>query len=259
MDKIQLQGFNNLTKTLSFSIYEVCYVTPNCFNSHYRDYIDKAYSAERLAEVLKQVTKIIGANVLNVARADYEPQGASVTMLLSEDAPGMIGVTNEASPGPAQEAFVAHLDKSHLTIHTYPDHAPASNICTFRADIEVSTCGMISPLKALNYLIGSFRSNIVTIDYRVRGFTRDNQGCKIYIDHEIDSIQNFIPDEIKQRYQLIDFNILQSHSFHTKMMRQDLAVNDFLFQYPGEIAKDALPAITRDIQSEMEAIFYHRH
>ena len=49
-------------------------------------------------------------------------------------------------------------------------------------DIDVATCGTISPLKALNYLIGSFDSDIITIDYRVRGFTRDMDGKKHFID-----------------------------------------------------------------------------
>ena len=71
-----------------------------------------------------------------------------------------------------------HLDKSHLTVHTYPESHPHKGVSTFRADIEVSTCGQISPLKALNYLIQSFDSDILTMDYHVRGFTRDVSGKK---------------------------------------------------------------------------------
>ena len=61
--------------------------------------------------------------------------------------------------------MVAHLDKSHICVHTYPESHPEGGLCTFRADIEVSTCGVISPLKALNYLIHQLESDIVTIDY----------------------------------------------------------------------------------------------
>ena len=70
-------------------------------------------------------------------------------------------------------------DKSHITVHTYPESHPDEGISTFRADIDVSTCGHISPLKALNYLLHCFDSDIVTIDYRVRGFTRavDGRNC----------------------------------------------------------------------------------
>ena len=42
------------------------------------------YNAERLTQILTGVAEIIGATVLNVAREDYEPQGASVTILIAE-------------------------------------------------------------------------------------------------------------------------------------------------------------------------------
>ena len=58
--------------------------------------------------------------------------------------------------GVISDAVVAHLDKSHITVHTYPESNPVTGISTFRADIDVSTCGRISPLRALNYLIHSF-------------------------------------------------------------------------------------------------------
>jgi S-adenosylmethionine decarboxylase len=51
------------------------------------------------------------------------------------------------------EIVAAHLDKSHICVHTYPETHPDSGICTFRADVEVSTCGRISPLHALDFLI----------------------------------------------------------------------------------------------------------
>ncbi|MEN1226526.1 S-adenosylmethionine decarboxylase, partial [Pseudomonas aeruginosa] len=102
------------------------------------------------------------------------------------------------------ETVVAHLDKSHICVHSYPESHPEGGLCTFRADIEVSTCGVISPLKALNYLIHQLESDIVTIDYRVRGFTRDINGMKHFIDHEIDSIQNFMSDDMKALYDMVD-------------------------------------------------------
>lgn len=75
--------------------------------------------------------------------------------------------------------MLAHLDKSHVTVHTYPEYHPDNAISTFRVDIYVSTCGEISPLNALDFLIGSFDSDIITIDYRVRDFTCDLSGKNI--------------------------------------------------------------------------------
>src|SRR3546814_3433056 len=90
-------------------------------------------------------------------------------------------------------------------------------IATFRADIDVATCGVISPLKALNYLIESFESDIVIADYRVRGFTRDIKGKKHYIDHKINSIQDFLAKNIKTRFEMFDVNVYQENIHHTKM------------------------------------------
>src|SRR3546814_660615 len=68
--RLKLQGFNNLTKSLSFNIYDVCYAVNEDQRRRYIEYIDEAYNADRLTEILTEVANIIGANVLNVARTD---------------------------------------------------------------------------------------------------------------------------------------------------------------------------------------------
>jgi S-adenosylmethionine decarboxylase len=84
LKKLKLESFNNLTKTLSFNIYDICYAQSEKAQKEYIAYIDEAYNAERLTQILTEVASIIGANVLNIAHQDYDPQGASVTMLISE-------------------------------------------------------------------------------------------------------------------------------------------------------------------------------
>ena len=110
---------------------------------------------------------------------------------------------------------------------------------TFRADIDVSTCGRISPLNALNYLLDSFDSDIVTLDYRVRGFTRDVNGKKLFIDHRINSIQNYIAPATRNRYDMIDVNVYQENIFHTKMVLHDFDLDNYLFNITKD---DAAPA-----------------
>lgn len=252
--KIKLQGFNNLTKSLSFNIYDVCYAHTTSQMEEYMAYIDEEYNADRLTQILKDVAHIIGANILNIAKADYEPVGASVTMLISEEMSAMSGVTSAQTPGP--ETVVAHLDKSHITVHTYPEGHPDHGICSFRADIDVSTCGTISPLKALNYLIHSFDSDIVIMDYRVRGFTRDTSANKIYIDHPITSIQNYIDEDTKDTYQMIDVNIYEENIFHTKMMLKDFELDGYLFEKNIDaLEPDQLESIEERLRHEMNEIF----
>ena len=247
---IELHGFNNLTKSLSFNMYDICYTRTKEERDAYIEYIDEEYSAERLTN--------IGAHVLNVAQQDFDPQGASVTMLVSEGP--VVEVPSESyqeSPGPLPGSVVIQLDKSHITVHTYPEYHPSDGISTFRADIDVSTCGEISPLKALHFLIHSFDTDIMTIDYRVRGFTRDKGGKKLFIDHNISSIQNYIPDEIKDEFDMIDVNIYQSHIFHTKCRIRDFDLNNYLFGYTiDELSPKEVDEITEKLRKEMDEIFY---
>jgi len=88
LKKLKLHGFNNLTKSLSFCIYDICYVKTAEERDGYIAYIDELYNANRLTEILSETCSIIGANILNIARQDYEPQGASVTILVSEEPVG---------------------------------------------------------------------------------------------------------------------------------------------------------------------------
>lgn len=254
--KMKLHGFNNLTKTLSFNIYDICYATTASQRSAYIEYIDEAYNAERLTQILTDVSNIIGANILNVAHQDYDPQGASVTMLISEEGVNVSQLCG-ADSEPLPETVVAHLDKSHITVHTYPESHPEHGLSTFRADIDVSTCGRISPLNALNYLIQSFESDIVIMDYRVRGFTRDIKGKKHFIDHKINSIQDYISKDKKERYQMVDVNVYQENIFHTKMILKQFDLNNYLF---GIGRQDLAPLeekrIRESLQREMSEIFY---
>ncbi len=266
--KIQLHGFNNLTKTLSFNFYDICYARTPEHQQEYLEYVDEEYNAARLEAVLREVTKQIGANVLNMSTYDYEPRGASVTCLISEEpdlAEAIFSkentsfeqVPSNTNHSDASRSVVGHLDKSHVTAHTYPEYHPDNGISTFRVDIDVSTCGRVSPLKALDYLIDSFNEDIVILDYRVRGFTRDIEGLKHYIDHDITSIQDFLSDKTKKQYQMIDMNVGQENIFHTKMLLNDFKLDGYLF---GK-GLDALnnveqQKIEESLKNEMSEIFY---
>ncbi len=262
--KLKLHGFNNLTKTLSFNIYDICYTQTDAQQQQYIEYIDEEYNAERLTAILTEVANIIGANILNIAHQDYEPQGASVTMLISEE-PVLSEKLSEQlakteEPGPLPESVVGHLDKSHITVHTYPESHPQNGISTFRADIDVSTCGRISPLRALNFLIHSFESDIVIMDYRVRGFTRDVKGKKHFMDHKINSIQNYIAKDTQQLYEMIDVNVYQENIFHTKMMLKQFDTDDYLFGVDADdLPRSEVNKINKYVKREMLEIFYGRN
>ncbi len=258
-NKIQLHGFNNLTKTLSFNIYDVSYAASPEQDREYIRYVNAAYSTPRLTGILYRVSEIIGAQVLNVARQDYEPHGASVTMLIAEEPIAADQIANTEHRGPLPRSLVGHLDKSHLTVHTYPENHPAGGVSTFRVDIDISTCGLVSPLQALGFLIHSFESDIVMLDYRVRGFTRDVQGRKHFIDHEMSSIQNYLARDIRERYRMIDVNVRRENIFHTKMMLKAFELEGCLFGVQaGELSLEERQEISDKVRREMLEIFRGR-
>ena len=87
MKKLKLHGFNNLTKTLSFNIYDICYAKSRADRKEYLAYLDEAYNSTRLVEILRGVAARIGATILDISSQDYEPMGASVTVLIAEGSP----------------------------------------------------------------------------------------------------------------------------------------------------------------------------
>ena len=254
-NKLKIYGFNNLTKALSFNIYDVCYAKGEREQRDYIAYIDEQYNSERLTGILERVTEMIGAHVLNISRQDYDPQGASVTFLIAEESM-LAGRRTQKRVDLTGETMVAHLDKSHVTVHTYPEYHPDTCLATFRVDIDVATCGEITPLSTLDYLIGSFDSDIITMDYRVRGFTRDVTGKKLFLDHKITSIQDYIDAGTLNKYDAIDLNVYQYNLFHTKMLIKEINLQNYLFNTDVyELPPQTRLKITESLRREMIEIF----
>jgi S-adenosylmethionine decarboxylase len=248
--KIKLTGFNNLTKSLSFNIYDICYARSKASQDEYLEYIDEEYNSKKLRSIVEEVTSILQAKIVNISTQDYDPRGASVTVLINEGHYPRTGAPHA----------LAHLDTSHIAVHTYPETNPETGISTFRVDIDVATCGTISPLRALDYLIEGLESDIVQLDYRVRGFTRDVHGRKIYIDHDITSIQDYISDEILDRYIAYDINIISDNIFHTKMMLKRFRLEDYVFDpESAKLGRSARTKIRNLVKKEMQEIFECRN
>jgi len=249
MSKISLYGFNNLTKNLSFSLYKLHYLTDDNSIASYNAYIAHKFCADKLNVLLTKVCHAIGGNILNIANQDYQPQGASVTLMISEG--------EQAHPLPNN--LVAHLDKSHLCIHTYPDEAPQNNVAVFRADIELSTCGVISPLKVLNYVIEAFNADVIDIDYRVRGMTRNLQGEMIFEDQKVNNICDHINTGILEQYKTSSHNFLTQNLFHTKLSKKVIKLDEYLFNKPNCVL---LPKqhteITLQIQKHIDKLYQAR-
>jgi S-adenosylmethionine decarboxylase len=240
-NKIPLYGFNNLTKSLSFSLYRVHYLPKNQNSERYNTYINQTYSSSKLTGLLTKICHAIGGNVLNIASQDYCPQGASVTLMISE----------EAKP----ESLVAHLDKSHLCIHTYPEETPKNGMAVFRADIELSTCGVISPLKVLDYVIEAFSADIIDIDYRIRGMTRDKEGKKYFCDHDIIKISQYLSASTRDKYKLNDSVMPTNNLFHCKLAKREIDIQNHVFHYQDKLTSIEEKRIKTQLSAELAELY----
>jgi S-adenosylmethionine decarboxylase len=247
-EPIKLVGFNNLTKALSFNLYDFAVARNEQERQAYIKYIDERYNAKRVTKILGGICEIIEAQVLAVSDQDYTPWGAS-SMVLLGDLKGS-GVETLKGYGPKM-----HLDKSHICAHTYPDFHQEGTICSFRIDIDIATCGEISPLKALNYMFDHFESDVVVVDYVVRGFTRDSNGKRVYMDHPLRSIQEFIDPNIIKDYHCIDLNLQSENIWQTKMLRINLNENSY-FLSPVDLKAPETRAIIDSIKREMRGVVH---
>jgi len=60
------------------------------------------------------------------------------------------------------------------------------------------------------------------LDYNVRGYTRDVEGRKVFIDKEMVSLQNCFRKETLEKYVYENFNTPELRSFYTRMMHKDI-------------------------------------
>jgi len=235
-EKIKLSGFNNLAKSLTLNAYIIRYSDNDEKRKEKLSVTNKNYDANNLEKILSNITKIMDAKILNTSKHNYEPEGSSATLLIAD-------------------AVVNHLDKSHIAAHTYPESSTYSNVSSFRIDIDLSTCGEVTPLKVLDYLFDTIDPDIITIDFRVRGFTRDELGNKIHNDQPITSIIDYISDDITTNYCIEEENIIDSNIFYLKMIRKEIDLIDFLIDKSvDDLSEKEQKKAIESIQKEMREI-----
>lgn len=251
---LKLTGFNNLTKALSFNLYDFCVARNDAERDAYMEYVHEHYNGDKITEILKGICDIIEANILAVSDQSYDPWGASSMLLLSD----IKGSGTEEQGTAAKNVEVAkamHLDKSHICAHTYPDFWAKGNVCSLRVDIDIATCGEISPLSALNYMFEAFETDVVVIDYVVRGYTRDHKDRRIFLDHEIKSIRDFIKPEILKDYQSLDLALQTENIWQTKLMRTRYDKDEY-FLNPEDTSAEEMDHYLDMVKKEMRGLLH---
>lgn len=249
----EILGFNNLTKALSFNLYDFAVALNDEERASYIRYIDERYSAKQIESQLIRIAEIIDAEVLNVSSKDFDPYGASVVLLMSDlKGDQATKEANNASNLMSQATVSIHLDKSHICAHTYPDSLDPSGICSFRVDIDIATCGSISPLYALDFMFKAFETDVVCVDYVVRGFARTKSNEKIFMDHDMSSITKYVSPLILRDYDTIDQNAPEHHTYQTMFCRRELDESSYFRNprtVPPEIASEKMTLIRKEMES----------
>ena len=98
------------------------------------------------------------------------------------------------------------------------------------------------------------------MDYRVRGFTRDLNGRKLFMDSKMRSIQEFIAKETLDRYDAVDINLYQANLYHTRMLIKEPQLQNYLFNTDiYEIPPKDRLAISNSLRREMIEIYSGRN
>ena len=104
-------------------------------------------------------------------------------------------------------------------------------------------------------IVGVAGQYLVTQEYK-----GDVSGKKIYIDHRINSIQNYINAKTRNMYNMIDVNVYQENIFHTKMMLKEFDLDNYLFGITeSELSEREIKQIKHQLKQEMMEIFYGRN
>lgn len=160
--------------------------------------------------VTNQITK---RNILYITEYDYVPYGASVNVLTSDNQ-----INNKD--------ICAHLDKSHISVHTYPEIGKDSKVSYIRIDLEISTCGNISPLNSLSLIVDYFNPDVLIYDFVIRGVTRSAEGKKIYTcDDCKKSIKKFNKTQLG-RYHVV--NRYRNNSIEINMLKRRKEFGDYI-------------------------------
>ena len=90
----------------------------------------------------------------------------------------------------------------------------------------------------------------------MRGVTRDVDGRKLFLDHEINSIRDFIHPDILKRYLAEDRNLREANLFHTRMMVREIDLQNYLFQTRAEeLPRERQETMVQKLREEMREIY----
>ena len=154
----------SVTQSLALNAYQFCILEDVNQGSEWFEKLENEFSSLKLSGFVRSLGEAIGAKILNLSSTDYEPFGASAALLIGQ----------QLEVEPRGDEVLAHLDASHIAAHTYFESS--DRYAQFRLEIEVSSCGGLSPIALIDDILNECKADFAQIDYRVRGIRWTKEG-----------------------------------------------------------------------------------
>ncbi len=244
INKFPGQSFN-LTKSLGFNAYQVLASNSEAGLRDAATYLNQKYDTSFLIDLLEQSASLIGTKILSLSTETYDPVGASVAILLA----------NDGHPGDAQQSskvLLGHLDKSHITVHTYPQLHPETGLCSLRLDLDLATCGTISPLESLPQLFSKIVCDVVTIDFRIRGYRLSAAKQLDFGSGGTRPILDYLPPGYAKNYHVHTINEPKIRFFHTRLLRKQIDLNNHIMP----LDEPADGASLKNLKQHLELLYH---
>ncbi|MFT5208810.1 MAG: S-adenosylmethionine decarboxylase [Flavobacterium sp.] len=196
----------SVTRSLAINVYQFWERSNELRLPIWFEKLEEKYSEEILSTFVRQLGESVGAKILNLSSTSYEPYGASAALLVGQEL-----------------SQLAHLDASHIAVHSYFDSSEQSG--QFRLEVEISTCGVPKPTKLIAEVIQHCIADFVQVDYRVRGISWSEVGQPVLSNHglnveDLDEVLLEMPE-----YKLIHSSDMSARSSYMELKRRKLSSN----------------------------------
>ncbi len=243
-----IKNFSNINENINISIYNIYYINSKNTYKYYINYINNIYNNKNLIKLIKKISKKTNSKILHTYKLNYK--------LKLNKKKKTINIT--------KNILLSYLyNNNNICIYTYIENYSKNKIYTIRTDINIYSCGLISPLNYINNIILFFKSDLININYIINGFTKDINGKKYFINNKISSVKNFIKKKIIKNYDFLEINIYQENLFNIKMIIKNINIKNYIFKNLIKkkyiLSKKKKNKIIKSIFKEMYEIYYSKN
>ena len=108
----------------------------------------------------------------------------------------------------------------------------------------------------LNFVINAFDADVIDIDYRIRGMTRNTSGQKLFTIDKLNNLSDFLSTELTTKYVISEHNLSKQQLYHSKLRRKRVYLDDHLFGARNKsLSKNEQCLINASIEQEIEQLF----